>query len=269
MVLNVVALWKQEARDPARTAPDRVAAELSRGLARLQREAGTRRAGSSRSALGTVAFSMQDILLEPYGGQVLHLTVGTDDDADRAARGRRLCRLRARRALARPRRRSVPPGRVRRAGRACSPSAAVIFAAPLRLAGRCSRIGTALIGFGGGLFAPLHADRRDGARRRRGQIGLALGVWGAVQASAAGCAIAARRPDPRRRRRPRRRAACSATALTRPATGYRVVYHIEIAAAVRDTRRPRPAGHAARDRRVGVVSKSTPSAGFGLAGSPR
>ena len=27
--------------------------------------------------LGTIAFSMQDILLEPYGGQVLHLAVGT------------------------------------------------------------------------------------------------------------------------------------------------------------------------------------------------
>ena len=26
--------------------------------------------------LGTAAFSMQDILLEPYGGQILHLTVG-------------------------------------------------------------------------------------------------------------------------------------------------------------------------------------------------
>jgi BCD family chlorophyll transporter-like MFS transporter len=26
---------------------------------------------------GTVAFSMQDILLEPYGGQVLHLSVGS------------------------------------------------------------------------------------------------------------------------------------------------------------------------------------------------
>ncbi len=26
--------------------------------------------------LGTAAFSMQDILLEPYGGQILHLPVG-------------------------------------------------------------------------------------------------------------------------------------------------------------------------------------------------
>ena len=48
-----------------------------------------RRAGWSALGLGTVAFSMQDVLLEPYGGQVLHLTVGADDRADGGAGDRR------------------------------------------------------------------------------------------------------------------------------------------------------------------------------------
>ena len=73
MVLNLVALWKQEAREPGRT----------RGLARGQ-DFGLiwrdyvhgGRTGRMLVALGlgTAGFSMQDILLEPYGGQILGLT---------------------------------------------------------------------------------------------------------------------------------------------------------------------------------------------------
>ena len=67
--------------------------------------------------------------------------------------------------------------------------AAVIFAAPARLALRCSRVGVCLIGFGGGLFAhgTLTASM---AASRPGDRGLALGAWGAAQATAAGLAIA-------------------------------------------------------------------------------
>ena len=61
-----------------------------------------------------------------------------------------------------------------------------------------------------------------------GQIGLALGVWGAVQASAAGAAVAAGGLI-------RDGVSLLASngslgqALAGPATGYSVVYHIEIA----------------------------------------
>ena len=67
----------------------------------------------------------------------------------------------------------------------------MIFAAPLDSV-FLFRIGTLLIGFGGGLFAvgtltaAMGQDRAD-------DVGLALGAWGAVQASAAGLAIAAGR----------------------------------------------------------------------------
>ena len=51
------------------------------------------------------------------------------------------------------------------------------------------RIGTALIGFGGGLFAAGTLTAAM-ALARDGDSGLALGTWGAVQATAAGGGIA-------------------------------------------------------------------------------
>jgi MFS transporter, BCD family, chlorophyll transporter len=63
---------------------------------------------------------------------------------------------------------------------------------------------------------------------RGGQSGLALGAWGAVQASAAGLAIAA---GGALRDIVSHLAASGALgpALTGPATGYGAVYHVEIA----------------------------------------
>ena len=80
MVLNVVALWKQEARDPPRTDRDRRAPGLPRGLAALRARRPRRAACWSRSGSAPPAFSMQDILLEPYGGQILQPD-GRRDDA--------------------------------------------------------------------------------------------------------------------------------------------------------------------------------------------
>ena len=72
---------------------------------------------------------------------------------------------------------------------ACVAFSAVIFAAPLDSIALFA-IGTALIGFGAGLFGHCTLTAAMGTARS-GQIGLALGVWGAVQASAAGSAVAA------------------------------------------------------------------------------
>jgi BCD family chlorophyll transporter-like MFS transporter len=65
---------------------------------------------------------------------------------------------------------------------------AVILAAPLSTPGLFAA-GTFLIGFGAGLFGhgTLTATMNLAPK---GQTGLALGAWGAVQASAAGLAIA-------------------------------------------------------------------------------
>ena len=102
----------------------------------------------------------------------------------------------------------------------------MIFAAPLASA-LLFRIGTVLIGFGGGLFA-VGTLTAAMALARDGQSGLALGAWGAVQATAA----ASRSRSAARMRDVRLRlgdAGLLGPALTGPSTGYGVVYHIEIA----------------------------------------
>ncbi|MBC8050208.1 MAG: BCD family MFS transporter, partial [Chitinophagales bacterium] len=74
MVLNLAALWKQEARDPALTAHNTLRPAF--------RETWREFRGNGRSirvlvavGLGAAAFSMQDVLLEPYGAQILKLSV--------------------------------------------------------------------------------------------------------------------------------------------------------------------------------------------------
>ncbi|MCY4310914.1 MAG: MFS transporter, partial [Rhodospirillaceae bacterium] len=58
--LNMVALWKQEVRDPARTSPDRVRPPLRELWRDVTAESSVRRLLLA-VALGTAAFSMQDI----------------------------------------------------------------------------------------------------------------------------------------------------------------------------------------------------------------
>ena len=74
MVLNGIAIWKQEPRGEPRRRPRRPAPGFAPVLAAL-----TARGNALRlfvaTGLGTAAFSMQDILLEPYGGQILKLSV--------------------------------------------------------------------------------------------------------------------------------------------------------------------------------------------------
>jgi BCD family chlorophyll transporter-like MFS transporter len=103
---------------------------------------------------------------------------------------------------------------------------AVIFASPLE-SSALFRIGTALIGFGGGLFAvgTLIAAMSIADKH---PAGLVIGAWGGMQATAAGLAVAAGGAI-------RDGVTALATqgtlgpAFNAPATGYSVVYHIEIA----------------------------------------
>jgi BCD family chlorophyll transporter-like MFS transporter len=224
MVLNVVALWKQEARDPSRTALDRVQPTFQQAWADFSDAPhATRRLVAL--GFGTIAFSMQDVLLEPYGGQVLHLAVGTTTilSALLATGGLSGFGLAAHRLG-----RGDDPYRLAATGALVGLVAfsAVIFAAPLEslILFAC---GVALIGFGAGVFAHCTLTAAMGTARP-GQIGLALGIWGAVQASAAGSAVAAGGLI-------RDGVSMLASngmlgqALTGPAIGYSVVYHIEIA----------------------------------------
>ena len=75
MALNFVALWKQEARNPAATLHSRKHKPFLVAWREFCRGNRSKRFLLALG-LGTAAFSMQDILLEPYAGQVLQLSVG-------------------------------------------------------------------------------------------------------------------------------------------------------------------------------------------------
>jgi BCD family chlorophyll transporter-like MFS transporter len=78
LVLNGLALWKQESRAGPTASPRAPPSRLQPGLGGLliAQGDGTRCVGWWPSALGTLAFGMQDVLLEPYGGQVLGMSGG-------------------------------------------------------------------------------------------------------------------------------------------------------------------------------------------------
>jgi MFS transporter, BCD family, chlorophyll transporter len=225
MLLNMTALWKQEARDPSRTRA--VAGQVRPRF----RDSWNRFIGGGRASrllvavgLGSAAFSMQDILLEPYGGQIMGLAVGDTSALTALLAGGALaafalasrwlfhggdaCRLAAFGALA-----------------GVVAFAAVVFADPMRSA-LLFRVGAILIGFGGGLFSVGTLTAAMGLESGE-HNGLALGAWGAVQASASGLAIAMGGAL---------RDVVSTLAqhgalgpvLTGPAIGYSVVYHLEI-----------------------------------------
>ena len=228
MLLNMAALWKQETRDPAATAPNRPRQSFAAAWAAFASGRRTRRRLVALG-LGTVAFSMQDILLEPYGGQILHLTVGmtTALTAGLAAGGLGGFTLAARLLDPKSAGGGADPYRLAGFGVLAGLVAfsAVIFAAPLG-APLLFGAGVALIGFGAGLFAHCTLTAAMGMAGRD-QVGLVLGVWGAVQATAAGGAIAVSGLL---------RDAVSAlavhgslgVALANPATGYGTVYSIEL-----------------------------------------
>ena len=186
IVLNAVALWKQEPRRPAETARDRVRPTFAQSWAEFDRAGGARRRLVALG-FGTVAFSMQDILLEPYGGQVLHLPVGaTTAFTALLAVGGLVGFGIAAKLLGR----GMDPYRLAGIGAVAGLFAfsALIFAAPLQSTALFA-LGVSLIGLGAGLFAHCTLTAAM-AMAGQGQIGLALGIWGAVQASAAGLAVA-------------------------------------------------------------------------------
>jgi BCD family chlorophyll transporter-like MFS transporter len=186
VALNVIALWKQEGRNRANTTPHVVAPRFmdawesySQGNQAIRRLLAV--------ALGTMAFSMEDVILEPYGGQVLHLTVDmtTRLTATLAAGGLFGFAL-ASRILSR----GYDPFKMAALGALTGIPAflLVIFAGPMNSI-LFFGLGTFLIGFGAGLFGhgTLTATMNQAPPEQRG---LALGAWGAAQASAAGVAVA-------------------------------------------------------------------------------
>lgn len=186
VALNLIALWKQEARDRTRAmAPppreDFVAAW--RGFVVLP--------GAKQLlaviALGTAGFGMADVLLEPYGGQVVGLSVAqTTRLTAIMAAGSLVGFGLASRVLGNG---AEPLSVAFRGALAGIPGFVIVMvSAALPMPGML-QVATLVLGFGAGMFAhgTLTATMRSAPPER---VGLALGAWGAVQATAAGLAIA-------------------------------------------------------------------------------
>ena len=186
IILNVTALWKQEARNPAVTAPDRETPdfrELWQAFIRSGRNARLLIA----IGIGAAGFAMQDALLEPYGGEILGLSVGATTGLTGAWALGSLCGfMLSGRALGR----GWDPLRLAGAGLVIGINAFLLvlfagpFGAPLMLYAGATTIGVGLGLFSvGTLMEAMSLAQEEGA-------GLALGAWGAVQATCAGLGIA-------------------------------------------------------------------------------
>ena len=223
MVLNMAALWKQEPRNPKLTAHDRPRVKFAESWREFKEQPKSLRLLVA-VGLGTAAFSMQDILLEPYGGQILDLSVSATTVLTAMLAAGMLAGF----ALAGY---SLTRGgdtyRLAAYGTLTGVAAfsAVIFAAPLDSA-LLFRIGTTLIGLGGGLFA-VGMLTAAMSFARDGQSGIALGAWGAVQAAATGGAIAIG-GFVRDAVAELASAGLLGPAMDSPSVGYSFVYHLEI-----------------------------------------
>ena len=223
MILNFVAVWKQEVRDPKLTAP-----HLMRPAFKTQWDALIREGRTARllvaTGLGAAGFAMQDVLLEPYGAEVLGMSVGTTTS------------LTALWAIGTIGGFTLAAGQLTRQGephRLAGYGAVVgILAFAMVVMGGAITssllfcLGVFFIGMGGGLFS-VGTLTAAMALARDGQSGLALGAWGAVQATCAGVAIAM---SGALRDIFSNLATTGALgpALTGAETGYGIVYHIEI-----------------------------------------
>ncbi len=182
--LNLTALWKQEARQTKRG--EREPDGFSKNWRQLIELPHMKRFLWS-VGIGSCAFSMQDIILEPYGGEVLGLNVSFTSSltalsaagaliafafsAKLMGRGLDACRVSAIGLLM-----GLP-------GFAC-----VLLASPMDSAW-LFRLGTTFIGFGGGMFSVgmliIAMEMPEKAL-----TGMVLGAWGAVQATSSGLSMA-------------------------------------------------------------------------------
>lgn len=224
VVLNVIALWKQEARVPGGVKPDKDAPDFSIRWAELMAAGPTKRLLTA-VGLGAAGFGMQDILLEPYGGQVLGMSVGETTGLTALSSSGTLIGL----ALAaRYLGRGGDPARMAGLGAFVGifAFAMVVFSSPLESVGLFGA-GAMAIGFGNGLFAVCTLTAAMALSDAGSKSGLALGAWGAVQASAAGLGILVAGAVRDGFGALAQRGALG-DVLNDPSTGYAMVWHMEI-----------------------------------------
>ena len=224
ILMNLLAMWKQEPRRPDLTSPS-VKRETYFAAAWQDFVAipGHRRFLVA-VFMGTAAFSMQDIILEPYGAEVLGLSVAETSFLTVLLAGGALTAFGL---SARALRLGFTPHFLAAMGALTGTLAfsLVIFSEPLA-SPLLFQLGTSLIGFGGGLFS-IGTLAAAMALETGGLTGMALGAWGAVQATSLGLSVALGGGL---------RDLVSGLALqgnlgevlTKTAVGYSAVYHLEL-----------------------------------------
>jgi BCD family chlorophyll transporter-like MFS transporter len=234
VLLNAIAMWKQEPRNSLRGKQPPARESFRAHWQRFASQGKVKRFLFA-VGLGTAAFNMQDVILEPYGGEILKLGVGATTQLTALMAGGALLAfaLSARRLA-----HGGDPLRVSAVGVlfGLAGFSAVIFAEPVD-APNLFRVGATLIGFGGGFFAVgtlsaamgLEGRGMNGAGERGEPMhGLVLGAWGAVQATCAGAAVALGGAL-RDLTSHAALAGWFGEALQSPAVGYAAVYHLELA----------------------------------------
>jgi BCD family chlorophyll transporter-like MFS transporter len=186
LVLNVVALWKQEPRSRLRKPGTPIEHTFSQAWQLFCQGPNTLRRLMA-VGLGTMAFTMEDVLLEPYGGEILHMSVSSTTLLSATlAMGGLLGFAWASRVLGR----GGDAYRMSGWGAWIGLPAfvAIIASGPLAVSALFV-LGIFMVGLGAGLFAhgTLTATMQLAPT---GQVGLAMGAWGAVQATAAGVGMA-------------------------------------------------------------------------------
>ena len=226
LALNIIALWKQEKLSPmsreVRSAPKPA---FSAAWSDFTNENNVTRLIVT-IFLGTMAFNMQDVLLEPYGGEILGLSVSATTLLTAMwASGALLGFGLAARWLSL----GIDPFRIGGRGVIIGIAAfsAVLLSAPMN-SPVLFFIGAALIGLGGGLFAvaTLTAAMTIEVKGAAGR-GLALGAWGAAQATGAGLSIFVGGAI-RDLVNTAGQSGALGSALTSPSIGYSAVYQLEI-----------------------------------------
>ncbi len=210
LFLNLAACYKQEARNRAVTNHQRTRPAFASVWLEYISHKHTRRFLIAL-ALGTSAFGMQDILLEPYAGHALGLGVGATTLLTGILVTGMLggfsvaAKLMAAKTVAtsastgsepefskpESKRQGTDPSRIAAYGATLGAFAfsAIILAAPF---GSVPMIqtGTFVIGMGSGMFSVGMLATEMARQQNTVYAGMALGAWGAVQATAAGVAIA-------------------------------------------------------------------------------
>ncbi len=186
--LNLFALWKQEARDRGRAQRMQAAPppRFAEAWARLIAVPGTLPL-LIVIGLGTFGFGMADVLLEPYGGQALGFSVAETTKLTALLAGGTLIGFAiASRVLGSG---GAPVALARIGALVGIPGFAAIILSSMGGGVPLFLGGVVATGLGAGLFG--HATLTAVIRAAPpDNVGLALGAWGAVQATCAGIGVA-------------------------------------------------------------------------------